>query len=229
MKLDNDQVLYADIIECLRKKESIIYEDEHAICVQDHYSQMLYCASETPYSATKLVEAMPNDFSMIVAHDLYTDKMIQQRFHISCTLECYHTMYTKKEKPMVTLPKGYEITMLDASHLKEIMALYSMEDCNQEDYLMDCLNDGMAGVFYQDDLCGFMGVHEQSSMGILEIKPKYRRIGLAIALIHYVVGMQMDKGRIPYGEIVKDNIASIKLQEKAGLKVSKALTYWYFS
>ena len=228
MDLTKNTVLYADMLECKRKNQPVFYEDEHALCMQDIYNQMLYCASNNEESAKQMVQAMPNNFSMIVAHDKYTDQFIQERFHIPCTLECYHTMYTKKDKPEVILPKGYTIHLLDEHYLPEIMSLYSMEDCNDEDYLRPCIEDGMVGVFQGDILCGFMGVHEKSSMGILEVKPEYRHQGLAVALIHQVVGMQMDRGRIPYGEIVKDNIASIKLQEKAGLVVSKELTYWYF-
>lgn len=228
MDLTKNIVLYADMLECKRKNQPIFYEDEYALCIQDTYNQMLYCASNNEESAKQMVIAMPNNFSMIVAHDMYTDQFIQERFHISCTLECYHTMYTKKDKPDVFLPKGYTIRLLDEQYLPEVMALYSMEDCNDEDYLQPCIEDGMVGVFHGDILCGFMGVHEKSSMGILEVKPEYRHQGLAVALIHQVVSMQMDRNRIPYGEIVKDNIASIKLQEKAGLVVSKELTYWYF-
>lgn len=228
MDISKNQVLYADIAECIRKQEPIYYEDEHAICIQDTYNQMLYCASETKESAEKLVAAMPDTFSMIVAHDLLTDEAIQKRFHLTCTLKCYHAMYTKKELPEILLPKGYEMRMLQEVHLPEVMKHYSMEDCNDEDYLRPCLEDGMVGVFQGDTLCAFMGVHEQSSMGILEVLPAYRRQGLAVALIHKIVAMQIKRGRIPYGEIVKDNLASIKLQEKAGLEVSKELTYWYF-
>lgn len=228
MDLTKNTVLYADMLECKRKNQPVYYEDEHALCIQDTYNQMLYCASNNEESAKQMVQAMPDNFSMIVAHDKYTNQFIQERFHIPCTLECYHTMYTKKDKPDVILPKGYTIHLLDEHYLPEIMSLYSMEDCNDEDYLRPCIEDGMVGVFQGDILCGFMGVHEKSSMGILEVKPEYRHQGLAVALIHQVVGMQMDRGRIPYGEIVKDNTASIKLQEKAGLVVSKELTYWYF-
>lgn len=228
MDLKKNIVLYADMLECKRKNQPIYYEDEHALCIQDTYNQMLYCVSDNKKSAKRIVEMMPESFSMIVAHDMYTDQYIKERFHIACTLECYHSMYIGKEKPFVILPEGYTMRLLDEQYLPEVMSLYSMEDCNDEAYLRPCLEDGMAGVFQDDIFCGFMGVHEKSSMGILEIKPEYRRQGLAVALIHQIVGMQMERGRIPYGEIVKDNIASIKLQEKAGLVVSKELTYWYF-
>lgn len=228
MNIKKNKVLYADIAECIRKNEPIYYEDAHAICIKERETGMVYCASENEESAKAMTAVMPDSFSMIVAHDLYTDTFIQQRFGLSCTLECYHAMYTKKEKPQVILPDGYELRLLDESYLKEVATTYSMEECNDEDYLRPCIQDGMAGIFQKDTLCAFMGVHDQSSMGILEVKPAYRHKGLAVALIHQVVGMQMDRGRIPYGEIVKDNEASIQLQKKAGLEVSKELTYWYF-
>ncbi|MFR1598800.1 MAG: hypothetical protein ACLSUR_13360, partial [Coprobacillus cateniformis] len=105
MDLTKNIVLYADMLECKRKNQPIFYEDEHALCIQDTYNQMLYCASNNEESAKQMVTAMPNNFSMIVAHDLISDEYIKERFKISCTLECYHTMYTKKDKPDVFLQK----------------------------------------------------------------------------------------------------------------------------
>ena len=92
-----------------------------------------------------------------------------------------------------------------------------------------CLQDGMYGAFLQGvSYADLSGVHEQESIGILEVHPKWRRKGLAVALEQVMIGKQLERGRLPYGEIVKDNTASIRLQKKAGMITDEKLTYWYF-
>lgn len=228
MQLEHNLLLYVDILECLRRNQPVCYEDPFSICVYDRLSHIAYLACHQEACAAVAVASVPSDASILVAHDLMSDQAIKERFQATYSMECYHTMYTGKLPPKCKVPSGYTMKLLDDSYLPEIMELYSMEDCNSEEYLLPCIQDGMVGIFDQAILCGFMGVHEESSMGLLEIKPSYRHQGLAIALIQEVTRMQMERGRYPYGEIVKDNIASIHLQKKAGLEVSKEVTYWYF-
>ena len=89
---------------------------------------------------------------------------------------------------------------------------------------------GLIGVFHGDELAGFMGVHEggSGSMGMLEVKSCYKRKGLGSALEKAVINMQLERGKIPYGEIFIDNTASLKLQEHVGLTIGDRLTYWFY-
>lgn len=45
MKLE-DRILYADMLECRRKKGKIYYEDSHGLLIESPKSHMLYCAAE---------------------------------------------------------------------------------------------------------------------------------------------------------------------------------------
>lgn len=114
--------------------------------------------------------------------------------------------------------------------MQMIISLYrhSMESLANESYIGECLKDGMYGAFHGDDLCGFIGVHDQESIGLLEVHPNWRRKGLAVALEQVMIAKQLERGRLPYGEIVSDNTASIQLQRKAGMVTNEKLTYWYF-
>lgn len=158
------------------------------------------------------------------------DPWLKSMRKLESELECVHCVYVEDVPPAVALPEGFVINRLDASHTQKIIALYrhSMESLANEQYIGECLQDGMYGAFYKGELCGFIGVHEQESIGILEVHPKWRRKGLAVALEQVMIGKQLERGRLPYGEIVKDNTASIRLQKKAGMITDEKLTYWYF-
>ena len=229
MKLE-DRILYADMLECRRKKGKIYYEDSHGLLIESPKSHMLYCAAENEASAKAVVAHLPSSFAILVAHDMYTDRFIQQQYHITCELRCYHSAYIEKTLPQVQLPHGFTMQTLTEAYIPEIIALYkhSMPSLATVEYIKECLNDDMFAVFDKEILCGFIGVHEEESIGLLEVKQEYQRKGIATALLQRAVQSQMLKGRIPYGEIVEDNIISLQLQKKAGMKTSEKLTYWYF-
>lgn len=75
-------------------------------------------------------------------------------------------------------------------------------------------------------LAGFAGTHEEGSMGMLEVFEPYRRRGIAAALEKYLINRTLEKGFTPYCQVFTDNAASIRLQEKLGLKLCRKEIYW---
>lgn len=230
MNLTKEPCLYADMLQCRNAGGLVLYETETALLLQGRISKILYSAAADNQAGKEIVEHLPKQFGILVAHDTYTDPWLKSMRKLESELECVHCVYVEDEPPAVDLPEGFVINRLDTSHIQKIIALYrhSMESLANEQYIGECLQDGMYGAFYKDELCGFIGVHEQESIGILEVHPKWRRKGLAVALEQVMIGKQLERGRLPYGEIVKDNTASIQLQKKAGMITDEKLTYWYF-
>ena len=230
MNLTKEPCLYADMLQCRNAGGLVLYETETALLLQGRNSKILYSAAADDQAGKEIVEHLPKQFGILVAHDTYTDPWLKSMRKLESELECVHCVYVEDVPPAVALPEGFVINRLDASHTQKIIALYrhSMESLANEQYIGECLQDGMYGAFYKGELCGFIGVHEQESIGILEVHPKWRRKGLAVALEQVMIGKQLERGRLPYGEIVKDNTASIRLQKKAGMITDEKLTYWYF-
>ena len=230
MNLTKEPCLYADMLQCRNAGGLVLYETETALLLQGRISKILYSAAADDQAGKEIVEHLPKQFGILVAHDTYTDLWPNSMRKLESELECVPCVYVEDVPPAVALPEGFVINRLDASHTQKIIALYrhSMESLANEQYIGECLQDGMYGAFYKGELCGFIGVHEQESIGILEVHPKWRRKGLAVALEQVMIGKQLERGRLPYGEIVKDNTASIRLQKKAGMITDEKLTYWYF-
>ena len=217
MNLTKEPCLYADMLQCRNAGGLVLYETETALLLQGRISKILYSAAADNQAGKEIVEHLPKQFGILVAHDTYTDPWLKSMRKLESDLECVHCVYVEDVPPAVALPEGFVINRLDASHTQKIIALYrhSMESLANEQYIGKCLQDGMYGAFYKGELCGFIGVHE-------------RRKGLAVALEQVMIGKQLERGRLPYGEIVKDNTASIRLQKKAGMITDEKLTYWYF-
>lgn len=77
-----------------------------------------------------------------------------------------------------------------------------------------------------ETLAGFIGLHQEGGIGLLEVFPAYRRRGLAAALVQGMVRRRLAEGAIPFGHIVEGNEPSLRLQKKLGFSFSKEFVYW---
>ena len=63
-------------------------------------------------------------------------------------------------------------------------------------------------------------------MGLLHVFPEYRRRGFATALQKQYMMRTMKRGYLPFGQVDRNNAASLALQEKLGLQRSDDLIVW---
>lgn len=139
-------------------------------------------------------------------------------------ITCHQAVYQKTEKIPYTLPEDYAIRPLDASHLPFVYAHYDV--VHDMEYLSWRIENGMYGVFFGDEIVGFIGTHGEGSMGMLEILPAHRRHGLAFCLEAHLINHLLEEGRTPYCQIEIHNDASLALQHRLGLTVSDRELTW---
>lgn len=93
--------------------------------------------------------------------------------------------------------------------------------------VLKLLENGMAlGAYVGDEIAGFIGMHEERSVGLLEVFEKFKRNGIGIALLSSEVANFNKKGFVPFGHIVTSNEKSIALHKKLGCDVTKNVVYW---
>lgn len=85
---------------------------------------------------------------------------------------------------------------------------------------------GVFGAIVDGKLAGFIGRHDDGSMGMLEVFEPFRRRGIAAALEKFLIGYIMTFLRVPHCDVYTDNPASLALQEKLGLTASSGYTFW---
>lgn len=220
-----NKVLYADMWECLQlDKGEILYDGEEGAVVWNREDNLLMMAAFRKEGAEKIVEHMPEygERLQTVLHQDFLLPLVEKRYGIAEKMVCRRAAYNQK----VPLPVSgeIEIRQLDISYAKEILNHYHMET---EEYIKKRLSDGcMFGAFVEGKMAGFMGLHSEGSLGMLEIYEEYRRRGIAANLESYMINVRLSKGLLPYGDIIVDNEASFGLQRKLGLKVTKEIFYW---
>lgn len=86
----------------------------------------------------------------------------------------------------------------------------------------------MWGLFEGNAIAGFIGMHPEGSMGLLEVLPEYRRRGYGYLLEAYLIRLHLQRGWTPYCHVVKGNEASLRLQKKLGFEFAEKPAIWVF-
>lgn len=225
--LIRDEMTNIDMLELLRspKVKTLAANDRGVLLEHDG----LYLLSNEPACALEFLPMMVKDMSgtedrLIVLHDGELRGILEQDFGFQTVMECYNAVYRSKSPLSYSLPEGAEIRKLDASYAGFVHAHYHMVD--DIEYIRSRIEEDMFGVFLRGEIVGFAGTHDEGSMGLLEILPEYRRLGLAYALEAHLINHLLSQGRVPYCQVAIVNDASIRLQQKLGLSVLKDTIYW---
>ena len=211
LSLPETQVLSCDETGALIRHD-VLYllaaEEGHAAAFLPQLTQGLTPGMERQIivRGQELIEPLTRDYSFVVA------------------MECCHAVYPSKEPIAYSLPESAQIRQLDRGHLDFVHAHYHMVD--DVAYIRERIDAGMFGVFVGDALAGFIGTHEELTMGLLEILPEYRRLGLAYALEAHLINHLLSIGQTPFCQVAIHNEPSLALQRKLGLTISDTKVYW---
>lgn len=137
---------------------------------------------------------------------------------------CSQACYTRGE-PLPVRHK--DIRQLTVEEVPYVAEHYHLGD---EIYVRERITAGdVFGIYIEGKLCGFIGCHNDGSMGMLYVEDAYRRQGLAASLEGYLINKQREQGMIPYAHIVNGNEAFIQLQERLGLNLSDPAIWWLYN
>ena len=144
-----------------------------------------------------------------------------REFSLHDSMRCTQWVYEKGEPPC---PVTADIRPLTQEHAALAASVYHDGDGA---YIRDRIEHGaLFGVFESDALAGFAGFHDDSSMGMLEILPPFRRRGYAAQLEAFLIAAALKEGRTPYCHVVDGNEASLHLQWKMGLTCTRLPAIW---
>lgn len=223
--LKRNRALYIDMAESLRRgRGEVIYEGEEGVIVADRQAGVCMLAAFSDQAAgglVSLVSAEP-EFRQFVLHQECLLAPLEEHCLIESNIPCRHAVYHHRIAP--ALSKKVEIRRLDPSFLGQIVNFYHTTSA---EYIRERLVKGrLFGAFAEGSLAGFGGEHQEGSLGMLYVYEGYRRQGIGLALVSYLIGLHMSEGLVPYGHVAIGNSASQSLNRKLGLKISKETLYW---
>ena len=225
--LSKDFLLNVDMLECIRRSSSrILFASDEAVLLIDIPSHIYMISAQNAEISKILVDRLPDDINIIAAHEKFSYDLLTKRFSFNETMICHNTVYTKKT-PMHVQDSILKIKPLTQEHKDIIIRNYSKIEIVDTAYIENRLKSRvMFGAFIDNDLCGFIGSHEEGSIGMLEVLPAYRGKGIGSALQIAATNDALSNKRYPYGQVVETNSASTALQKKLGFELSKNKVYW---
>lgn len=217
--LNKDYLLNVDIIECIRRDICrILYASDKAVLIvaDSGWVHMLSC--EDRELGLELIKTHQPPWVVLHQMDM-REAVAGLGYRIGD--ECWQSAYTKTTPMEETLA---DIRRLDRRFLKRIADNYELAD---EEEIAALLDAGVIyGAFAGGELAGFIGRHEEGSVGLLFVFPEFRRMGIAEALERNYVNRELAEGNVAYGQIFVGNTPSRQLQEKLGMDFSDKFICW---
>lgn len=232
------KLLHIDMIELInRGRARIVYHDADEILLRDIVTGIYFHTrmSGVPQMEWKLPLKLAKDerIECIVLHQREMVPLMEKDFHLKEDMECLQGAYTRREKlPVRGLygpdgrgEDGFAIRTLTEEFIPFVAEHYS--EIGTSEYVSERIHHGAVyGAFYDEKIVGFIANHEEGSIGMLYVLPEYRKRHVAMALETYCMNLAVERGEIPYGQVVLGNEASIRLQEKMGICFAKGTVVW---
>lgn len=218
-------VLHIDMLEGLRRGQAdVVLARERGVLLYHRASRACMISAQEDETARQIIAAIPSCAEMVVAHQPDYLARLRESFHFEHQMDCHQVAYLSRE-PIDAPQAVCQIRVLDERHLDFVQQHYS--HLPDRDYLLERLRAGvMHGAYVQGRLAGFIGMHSEGSIGILEVLPQYRRRGIARALQIHMTNWNLERGYTPFAQVVCGNSASLELQRKLGYTLSDELVYW---
>ena len=216
-----------DMLE--RDRLRITYAGTGSLLLEQPETMMIHCKVKEEWPellAVLLKDLDPAGFCILKAHEAWYLDELMEKTGFTDLGRAYNGTFPPGLELAGQDPAGLEIRPLTMAEFPIVRKVYQTVD--DDDYIRERIEAGMLGAWYQGELAGFMGTHEDGSMGLLEVLPPYRRLGISRALERKLIRTLREKGLRPYGNIFAENELSLAIHKKAGVLVSKEPVYWLF-
>lgn len=224
--LEKDILAHIDMTEVIKRGfADIYYAGDDGVAMAETKGGVQYLSVTEPEAGERLLSFFKEGVPVIV-HQQFMAERARESLKLKGYNECREFTYLKKEKSY-TKAEGIEVRKLSMEWLTKVSEIYHLLD--EPEYIRLLLEEGvMHGAFIEGELAGFIGMHTEGCMGLLEVLPDYRRRGIGELLERYMIDWNLLRGFVPFCQVFTDNEASLRLQEKLGLTASDKYLWWVY-
>lgn len=225
--LSRDPVLYVNLLEILRRGSAdALTAGEDGVLLHDSGcgAWMLSAGNEAAFR--RLMALVPEGCDLFVGHEAAYLEQAAEWLGLHGRQVCYSSAYLGQTPPEA--PEfGGTLRLMTQEEAPWIEAHYENAFGGLA-YIRGAVERGVTGAFVDGAPAGFVGFHEEGSIGMLEVLPAYRRRGVGEALLKAAIRLALERGMYAFGQVIEDNTASLGLQRKAGMTLSKEKMFWLF-
>ena len=229
-QLMKNKLHHMDMLQLIERGQAkLLYRDHKGILLYDRISKTCMLTVSTKEDADRILSEVFDkgqisleEVALFLSHQEFVNEIIIQKYGFSLISGCTQWVYTRKEALPVS---KMDFRRLDETYLPIVAAHY---DAIGEDALLERFSKGaIYGILDEDKLCGFIGEHQEGSIGMLYVLPEYRGKGIGENLEREMINLTLRNGFIPYGQVYDGNDKSLKMQEKLGLYPAKEQVWWF--
>lgn len=220
--LNQDCLNNLDLIYAINHGASIIYFGNEGLMIK--FGDIYMMSITDTNLAFQLLNDLGDCKMLAIHHDCYQD-FIKERFGLDQEIVAYQYGYLKEDVTIIDVPQ-IEVKEIKMDYYDFIKQNYSTPIA--EEYLIKRIQANVfIGAFDHDKIVGFVGMHDEGSIGFVEVIKEYRRKKIASMLETYMIDKLLKKKELVYLQVEINNIPSMKLHEKLGYKRSNDIITWY--
>lgn len=211
------------LLEVLQRGSGeVLQASSQGVLLRDRRSGVYMLAADSAQAVLPWLVDLP-DCSLFTTTLSEVIPELQARYGFTHAAPCLQYVYPGKTPPAVTAQ--IELQLVTPQELQLLGQIYAL---GSDEELAEARERGevFAGHDPEGRTVGFIGVHGEGSMGMLEILPAFRRRGYGAAMESLLIGERLKGGHIPYCQVLLENTASMRLQEKLGLQLAQRRTTW---
>ena len=222
--LDREPLLRVQGLESLRRGSAeIIAMMEDGLLLFDSIGRVPMLFADSAETARALLDALP-ETDVLVSDCAEMDEEIMEKRGLNGRTACHNVVYLKAEAPEVVTSLILRPLPMDKAEL--FSRHYRIHDLDE---IRGIIAEGrLLGGYMEDVLVGFIGWHEEGSMGMLHVLEPCRCKGYGHAMEALLLRETLRRGMIPYGQVVLGNDASMDLQLKLGFTPSEKNVSWLY-
>ena len=221
--LEQDPLRYMDMLGPLnRGMMEVVAVEEGGVLLYNVPGEVYMMAADS-LAVGKSLCAGVEKMELASTHDRETGEYLKETYGFAECRCCTPAAYLGKEP--LPVPGQFEIRPLGQEFFSTVLEHY--HSFSDPDYIRKRLDAGvMHGAFQGEELLGFIGMHAEGSVGLLEVLPEHRRKGAAAALMAFMTNWFLERGWVPFSQIFEGNTPSFQLHRKMGWTLCKDPLYW---
>lgn len=227
MVQDIVRFLERDKLRCLASREIYHLENAKVLAFTGDALLMalpggLYAVSaDTGDAALKACSGL-TDCRLMCCDCMEAAPKLRERFGLGGILAFYNVIYPHTTP--VPVPEGVTLAPIEENQADRVCADYTI--LPPEEVKRHIADQTLLGGYRDGRWVGFIGVHDEGSMGMLHIFPEYRQQGIGYALEGMLINRLLKEGRLPWAQVLVTNHASLALQEKLTMERSTETVCW---
>ena len=203
----------------------VVDASEKGVLVYLPYSKFYALCADDQETTARFAKEMTEPWDMVVTHHIHEEDVLAAIFPLSPMERVCNAVYEKKTPPVIQTDAV--VRPMEKEHLPFVLSVYSLYDA-EEDLLDNVRRGSLLGAFVDGEPVGFVGLHAEGAMGMLEVLPSHRQKGYGTALVAAQVSRLLAQKRLPFGQIFASNAPSLSMQKKLGFSFSKPEIRWFY-